>query len=138
MSLRDHLDSIRQEKGELTPQTVVDSARPASHPLHSRFEWNNKVAGEAYRRVQARELIRSVMVRYGEPSETEEAKSVRAFVAVPSPEGSSYQPVEDVAQDEFSRELVLRDMEREWKALHRRYSAFKEFAEMVRATIEAA
>ncbi len=44
--------------GLLQPETVVESARPASSPLHSRFEWDNTVAGQQYRIWQERQLIR--------------------------------------------------------------------------------
>lgn len=56
--LRSALTDIYRARGELTPQLVVDEARPKDAPLHDRFEWDNKVAGEAYRRVQAQQLIR--------------------------------------------------------------------------------
>lgn len=136
--LRDSLQAILVETGRLTPGAVVDAARPESHPLHNRFEWDNAVAGEGYRRMQAQQLIRSVKVVYSAGTETDSAKSVRSFIAVPGPDGSSYQPVEDVALDEFTRELVLREMERDWKALHRRYATFAEFAELVRASLDVA
>ena len=47
--------------GLLQPETVVDEARPVASPLHSRFEWDDRVAGDAYRIWQARQLIRVVV-----------------------------------------------------------------------------
>jgi hypothetical protein len=43
--------------GELKPKALVDDARSSRHPAHHQFEWNDKVAGEAHRLHQARELI---------------------------------------------------------------------------------
>jgi hypothetical protein len=137
-SLRDHLQAIYDDHGELTPALVVDEARPKSHPLHSRFEWNNTVAGERWRQAQAQELIRSVKVVYREPTEKEPGRSVRAFHAVRRENGNVYEPVDKVVDDPFMKRLVLADMEREWKALRRRYEQFAEFAEMVRADLEEA
>ena len=51
----------RENDGVLQPEVVVNEARPASSPLHSRFEWDNSVAGQNYRIWQARQLIRVVV-----------------------------------------------------------------------------
>lgn len=132
MSLRDELQNIYDQYGSLTPALVVDTARSKTHPLHDRFEWNDKVAGEAWRRQQAHELIRSVKVVYREADDANPEKSVRAFHAVRAEKGHVYEPVDKVIADDFTRRLVLQDMEREWRALHRRYQNFEEFAAMVR------
>lgn len=138
MSLRDELDAVRGEYGRLTPALVVDAARPKNHPLHSRFEWDDKIAGESYRRVQAQELIRSVRITYREPTETTPGESIRAYHAVPSSDGWQYEPAEDIAEDPFKTKLVLAEMEREWQALHRRYGHFAEFIAIVRRDTDAA
>lgn len=136
MSLRDELQRVHDRHGELTPELVVDTARPKNSPLHSHFEWDNRTAGEAWRRHQAAELIRSVKIVYREATEDEEAQSIRAYHAIRGPSGHSYRSADEVATDPFMRQLVLRDMEREWKALKRRYEHFAEFLEMVRTDVE--
>lgn len=138
MDLRGELQSIYEQHKKLTPALVVDIARDPEHPLHSRFQWNDAVAGEAWRRQQAHELIRSVRVVYREASETFPEKSVRAFHAVRKEDGHVYEPVDKVAADDFTRRLVLADMERDWKALRRRYEDFEEFTAMVRRDLDAA
>lgn len=135
MSLRDHLQDIYDRRGALTPALVVDEARPKDHPLHERFEWDNKVAGEAWRRQQAHELIRSVRVVYREATETDPAEDVRAWHAVRSEDGHVYKPAAEIAQDDMLTAILLKDMEREWKALHRRYGQFAEFVELVRGSL---
>lgn len=57
MDLRTALQGIYDQHQQLTPAIVVDEARDAAHPLHSRFDWNDATAGEAWRRQQAHELI---------------------------------------------------------------------------------
>lgn len=138
MSLRDILQSIYDQHGELTPDLVVQEARAKDHPLHSRFDWDNKSAGDSWRKHQASELIRSVKVVYREATENEEARSVRAFHAVRGPRGHAYQPAEKVVEDPLMKRMVLADMAREWQALKRRYERFAEFAEMVRSDLEEA
>jgi hypothetical protein len=133
--LREELLRIRANYGRLTPQAVVDAARDPDHVLHSRFEWDDQLAGEAYRRQQAHEMIKRVKVVYREPDENGPARSVRAFHSVADQEGYAFQPAESVREDPFQRQLVLRSMEREWKAMYRRYQEFQEFLDLVRADV---
>lgn len=135
MSLRDHLQSIYDSRGHLTPRLVVDEARPKDHPLHSHFEWDNNIAGEQYRIVQAREMIQSVYrVVYTEPDNPEEGPThrVRAFHSVPSEDGPTYRAIEDVAPDPIAAELILRQAEREYRQFHARYRHLEGFIQMIR------
>jgi hypothetical protein len=58
----------------------------------------------------------------------------------PIPEGNThiYRPTDEVIADPLLRAIVLANMEREWKDLHRRYSDFKEFLDMVRKDVTTA
>ncbi len=135
-SIRDHLQAIYEKHGVLTPELVVDEARSKKHPLHPYvFDRAAGEAAEAWYRHRAHELIRTVKVTYG-PEEA--PREVRAFHAVRQESGHVYEPVEKIASDEFLRELVLRDMEREWKQLFTRYQEFEEFLSMVRSDVVAA
>jgi hypothetical protein len=58
----DELDRIYRERGSLDPTLVVEEARPEDAQLHPVFEWQDEVAGEHWRKHQARNLIRSVEV----------------------------------------------------------------------------
>lgn len=128
-ALHQQLLAIRAETGKLTPQAIVDVARNVEHPLHSRFEWDNQAAGEAYRRVQAAEIIRSVKVIYTETPEGEE-RTIRAFSSL-YPQDAEYAPTEEIMQDEFTSKLLLRELRREVAALQRKYGHLQQFAEIV-------
>lgn len=130
--LRTQLRDIYAQHGQLTPTLLVGVARDENHPLHSRFEWNDAVAGEAYRNVQARELIRSVRVVYREATATDPARSVRAFHSLADEDSRGYHPVEEIAGDDIARQILLRDMQRAWQDMKRRYSEFEEFWALVR------
>lgn len=59
--LRAILDSIGEASGGVnTPESIVLASRPADHPLHGEFVWDNKAAGHEYRLEQARRLMRRV------------------------------------------------------------------------------
>jgi hypothetical protein len=133
MSLRDQLATIYEQHGKLTPSLVVDAARPKSSPLHSRFEWDNRVAGEKYREVQAGELIRSVKVRRSIGDDDTEA--VNAYHSVTRADGTAYEPIEEIMADEVSVQIVLRQAEREWRQMHRRYKHLAEFLKIVREDV---
>lgn len=137
MSLRDQLQAIYDEHGKLTPTIVVDRARDGDHPLHERFEWDNSIAGERWRRHQAHELIQSVKVVYRPATDKQPERSVRAFHAIRGEEGHNYEPAEKVATDPLLQQILLRDMEREWKQLKARYGQFREFLELVRGDLAA-
>lgn len=130
-TLRDILQGIYDERGELTPALVVDAARDPKHPLHHRIEWDNKKAGPQWRLEQAAQLIRSVRVVYKEDATG--PKELRAFTAIRGKDTprANYVPTEDALRDEFSRALVLRDMEREWKSFKKRYEHMAEFAALI-------
>ncbi len=131
MSLREHIQAIYEEHNKLTPDLVLDAARHPDHPLHSRFEWDDTVAGEKYRKIQAQELIVVARVRYRDGKG--KLQDVRAFHAMSSPDGGfEYQPAEEIASNEILTAILLRDMERDWKALKGRWSHFKEFVTMIR------
>jgi hypothetical protein len=127
--LREELLAIRSEHGRLTPAAVVAAATAKNHPLHDRFEWDDKVAGHKYRLSQARELIRVVKEVYtdrqGDP------ERVRFFHSIPDAQGMAYQPTDEVLTNEVATAVLLKSMEREWRALRKRYERFAEFRELV-------
>lgn len=130
--LTERLQTIYNDHGRLDPPLVVDLARDPNGPyldLHHRFEWDDRIAGEAHRREQAHKLITSARLVYRPDEKPQE--SVRAFHAVPSEQGYAYHPAMKIAQDPFSTRLLMASMEREWRQLKKRYDQFAEFWELV-------
>jgi hypothetical protein len=132
MSLRDHLQAIYDERGKLTPALVVDVARDNRHPLHTRFEWNDTIAAEKWRREQAHQLIKSVRISYVS-TKTGTPISIRAFHAVQEDNGRTYayEPTAKVMQDPMVMQIIRVNMRREWEAMKRRYDAYEEFWDMI-------
>ncbi len=130
-AIRDHLRTLYDTHGRLTPDLVVRAARPKTHPLHSHFEWNNAKAGKDWRRVQAAQMIRTVKVTRN--SETSQASRMpREWHCVRDESGHHYEPIDRILSDDFMGQLVLRDMERDWTQLKERYETFQEFWELVK------
>lgn len=56
--------------GEVTSDAVLDEARDIQSPLHDAFDWDDSEAAEKYRRLEARWLLRRVVViRNKEPAQ---------------------------------------------------------------------
>lgn len=135
-TLRDQLQAIYDDAGTLTPALVVDAARDPKHPLHSRLEWDDSAAAEKYRLDQAAALIRSVRITYADNPTG--PKDLRAFTAIKGRDShkADYVPTEVAMANPFTRQLVLRQMERDWRTFKRRYEHMTEFADLIARELE--
>lgn len=133
-SVRDELRRIHNSNGgKLTPAAVVKAARSPKSPLHNRFEWDDSVAGEKYRLIQAGDLIREQRVEYAR--DRRGPKTVREYTSTyqaGDAERGAYRATEDVMANEMSAAIVLRSFERALSDLKRQYGHLKEFGEMLR------
>ena len=141
MNLRDAMEGVRSQCGDLTPKAVVDVARKQRNEvgryLHAHLEWDDKVAGEKYRHVQAQDLIQRVVTIRQHP-ETGVTIRVRAYIAIDHPDrGNVYEPLDEVLDDPMSTEIALMSMEREWKGLWRRAQQFEELVKLVKSDVLA-
>lgn len=131
--LVDQLKTIREEFGRLDAELLVEVATDKRHPLHSRFEWDDKIAGHKYRLEQAGQLLRvTFKPAPGRPQE------LRAFMATRGEDTprADYVPTEEAFADPFLREMSLRAMKRDWKAFESRYKHHAEFADFIRQQAE--
>lgn len=136
MSVREELQRIYDEFGEIRAEKVVAVASAADHPLHHKFEWNNSEAAHRYRLTQAESMIRSVKVVI-DRGPTAEPIQVRAYVAqqelgtdVAAGPGT-YRDVREVISNDVARAAWFQTMRRDWERLRRKYEIHKEFADMV-------
>jgi hypothetical protein len=112
--------------GLLKPEIVVEEARPKSSPLHSRFEWDDSVAGQQYRIWQARQLIRvSVELLAG----TDEKMDVFVSLKTDRKDGG-YRVMSQVLSDAEMRAQMLADALSELELFRDKYQKLKELAEV--------
>lgn len=129
--LRSQLQAIHDRHGELTPELVVETARPKDHPLHKRiFDRSPKEAAESWYLQRAEDLIREVTVR--RVLANGRSVELRAFSPVRVGQPGVYDPLDDIVQDDIASATLLRMMEREWKSMRARYNSFAAFWDMVR------
>lgn len=112
----EELHRIYEDKGQLEPADIVDESRPATAPLHTCFEWDDEVAAEKYREVQAGNLIRSITVVHETP--THEPVEVRAFVKPLE----TYAPIDVVVNSEEQMDALLKSALSELKSFEKKYA----------------
>lgn len=142
-NIRDILQDMYERHGRLTPAIIVDESRAEDAPLHNRFEWDDTVAAEQYRFLQAARIIRSVRItRAGndtvEDDGPAEPEGVRAFLPVRGRDhddaGSwTYEPTRKALADPTSRRILLNEMRRDWRAFQSKYQALSEYATLIEA-----
>ena len=122
--------------GALTAQCVCDAARPESAVLHPEFKWDDAVAADEYRLVQARQLIRAIVVISGD--DHSEAQSVYVHVAdedETEPMGK-YVPLITVAEDEAQFARALAEAQRYLSAAEHRFAELRKMAEIRGGKVE--
>jgi hypothetical protein len=110
-----------QRLGRLQPPEIVEAARPEEAPLHQAFEWDDGVAAEEFRLIQARQLIRAVQV----VQNGQEPRSIYAYV--PSQE-NGYEPIEALIQHPDRFVLALNSALEDVSSAQRRVEELREAA----------
>lgn len=105
------LDLAAAHGGALSPQLVVETARDPTSPLHSLFEWDDQVAAEKFRIVQARIVLRIAIPTYdhsnSEPVPIRLFTSVAALRGHNADEHPSYLPSITLMSNEDRRQMLV-------------------------------
>ena len=108
-----------EQEGRLNAQTLVDVNRPKDAPLHNSFEWDDSIAGEEWRKYQARTIIRSLVVA----PETK-AVETRAFFKLSSVQ-SNYDSIRTIISNTDKYAQLVDDARRELKTFQNKYSGIE-------------
>lgn len=116
-------DVSKNNDGFLEPKNVVNAARDKKSPLHNIFEWDNSVAGEKYRTIQASMLICSITIQ-----EVESEPPRRYFSSIkPMGEGkSAYLPTSVALGNTFFRNQLLQKAIDDLDAAKKKYGNIAE------------
>lgn len=100
------LTRLYKRDGQLTASKVLDEAKRKTSPLHPKFEWDDKKAGNNYRLMQARTLIRvaKIIDDDGEAQKLVHVPKVSTAIDKEMGREGFYKPVSVVAKrlDEFT------------------------------------
>ena len=144
------LEKLQEEHGGLTPVVLVDAARAEDNPLHRLFIWDDTVAGEKYRQIQAGYVLRNLKIQYirKEEQEKEEPRVLRvqAFVNVKQGTDAEQTDADDepaetqrvylhasvAFQDPQHRKYLLARAKSDLAAWRTRYAILQEFDDVVK------
>lgn len=129
-------DLADRHGGRLDADLVVEEARSPRCPIHSCFEWDNSRAAEEYRKVQARELLRAVII-----VQPETGLEVRAFENVvinaaghdQEASGSYYVPIQDIIPNGDLMKQVLQEAMNYLQWFRKKYENLKQLGAVHRA-----
>jgi hypothetical protein len=112
---------------ECTTKDIVNVARNSSSELHKCFEWDDTVAGEKYREIQAQQILRSLVI--SKQVENKDPVTYRLFVNTGDRDGK-YKPVEVVVKQKDEYEKLLETAKRELQAFKDKYSILVELNDL--------
>lgn len=116
----------------LTPQNLVNVSRPEDAPLHNEFEWDNDVAAEEWRRVQARLLINNLAIVV----EEQKQEPVRAFFSLQCgfrKNDGNYESTIRIMSDSDKRKKLLESAKRDMEAFKNKYQMLTELQDVFSA-----
>lgn len=110
-----------------TPQEVLEKARDEGTELHKCFEWDDTVAAEKYRVIQARTIMRMLVVVEDKPDP--DVPPVRYFYKTTN--GDGYKPATLVFRKDSEYQALLKRAYAELKAFKAKYSRLQELEEIL-------
>jgi hypothetical protein len=117
----------RDAGGVVPPRALWVEAEPAEHPLHGMFEWNQRRAADAYRDVQARNVINSLRI-----TDAESGEAAPAFVhyRIVNNEGvaEGYVNSSVIRVNDAARDFALKEALDSLTELESRYKSISELA----------
>ena len=110
----------KQHGARLHPQAIVDFARDPATALHTKFEWDDGKASEAYRVWQARKLIVSVTIEHPKSNDP-----VQAFVSLlPDRQaGGGYRDIKEVLKNKNRNRELYEAALSELRIFRRKYES---------------
>lgn len=107
----------------ITPQAVIERARDENSELHKCFEWNDDVAAEKYRTIQAGNVIRML---YIEPK-SEDSPPVRVLSRTSD---TVYQPTRTFLTNTTEYEYLLKRALSELESFRKKYETLSELEQV--------
>ena len=135
----EYLSKLEKEKGELTPELVLNESRNEKAVLHSCFEWDDAKAAEGYRLYQARHILSNITVVI--ERENIPPQNIRAFVNVSDNskhETGKFISLNVAMQNEDYKEQVLRNALYELQMFKNKYADYVELEKVFIAIEELA
>lgn len=124
-------EEIQQIGEEVKPEQVVDKARDETSELHKCFEWNDTDAAEKYRLIQARDVIRHLIVIRRDDEKEDEPVQFRVMMKNERTYESGYKQTIVMVRDEDEYRKLLEQAYAELHSFKQKYSCLSELAEIL-------
>jgi hypothetical protein len=105
---------------QITAENIVDLARDENSVLHNDFEWNDEIAGQKYRLMQAQQMVRMFVFT----PRKEEHSPTRVFQISNAPR--VYKPIVFFTKNEDEYQSLLKRAKAELQAFKQRYKSLTE------------
>lgn len=120
------LERIESQYGALTPENILEAAKPEDSLFHALFTWNNQEAARLHRLQEARHLLNNIEVRVVHDGSE---RRIPVFEVVKRPEGRVYKHV-----DSFTKEDIIQvksDAVRAFNYWKSKLAVYKEFENII-------
>ncbi|MBT6198940.1 MAG: hypothetical protein HOI21_00195 [Bacteroidetes Order II. Incertae sedis bacterium] len=127
----DHINDVITDlqSAGVTPEELVEVARDPEHPLHHRFTWDTEAAAYQYNIIEARKILREVLLIQAGGSET-----MRAFVPIEVvPDRREYVPTNVALKNPAGRAQLFNRYRSTLRGYRAALSAFEEFTPVLAA-----
>lgn len=124
----DEISEICEDIGSASPRDILDKARNEDTELHKCFTWDDSVAAERFRLIEAGTIVRHLIIKEeGKPSDEdgEDRPPMRVFYKTTEDEG--YKPTEMVVQKKDEYQALL---SRAWDELRRFKAKYQMLSEL--------
>lgn len=119
------LERIREKRGELKPEYVVEESKDEKAVLHGCFQWDDTIAAQMWRKEQARQLIKNITVTIVNENVSATVRAV-VNVATTNGDGRSYVPLTQAILDDVSYDDLLAQAKAEMESFIAKYSQLTE------------
>ena len=129
-------EEIQSLGEQFTVKDIVNKARDNNSNLHNLLEWNDEIAGEKYREIQAGDIVRNLVI-VKQVDGKEENTNIRVFVSSNQRDGV-YKPITSVIRVQEEYEQLLQQALRELQAFKNKYKDLSELHEVFEVIEELA
>ena len=112
---------------KISPDEVLEMARDESTELHKCFDWDDSSAAEKFRKIQARDVIRFIVIK--EEEKPEDRPQIKVFQVTEKTGG--YKPIEFIVKHEDEYKALLERAWAELRAFKAKYSMLEELREIM-------
>lgn len=124
-------EEIKEIGDEVKPEQVLDKAKDKNSELHKCFDWNDSSAAEKFRLIQARDVIRHLIVIKRDDDEEKEPVQFRVMMKNERTHESCYKQTIVMVKDEDEYRKLLEQAYAELHSFKQKYSCLSELAEIL-------